>query len=110
MEISVNNMTYGIELVDNNSNELLMSDGGHHFGVTNYKKRMIYIMNDLREDIFYSVLRHELVHVYIECYGMFQINWEEEVVCDFVAAHLVNINKDLQKIREEMKKARNNDE
>ena len=41
---------------------------------------------------------------------MCQINWEEEVVCDFVAAHLVNINKDLQKIREEMKKERNKDE
>lgn len=91
MEIKINNNTYKIFEVEANDEELKMEDGEYHTGVTDFHKKEIYIANNLNQDCKRYTLIHELTHALIDSYGFMQVDWNDEIVADFVGNYFVNI-------------------
>lgn len=105
--VRINNIDYVLKIIKWNDERLRMPDGDFHFGVTNMKEKEIYIANNLPEQTLENTLRHEIIHAYIDAYGMLQVEWNDEIIADFIAAHFKNIIITLEiitnKIMEEKK-------
>lgn len=107
-KVRVNNIDYGIKVIDWDDERLRMPDGELHFGVTNMKENEIYIANNLPEQTMTTTLIHEVTHAYIDAYGLLQVCWTDEIVADFMGAHLENIINTLQKVSDEMAREKEN--
>ena len=71
------------------------------FGITKYPEHQIWICKDMCEEQKIHTLKHELTHCYIWNYGLYNVpNFNEEMVCDFVAS----INDFINEVIEEFKK------
>lgn len=103
MEIKINNNTYKIFFVNSNSEKLQMEDGEFHSGTIDFYKKEIYIADDLNQDTLRYTLIHELTHAVIDSYGFLQVDWNDEVVADFMANYIPNIADFLNKIEEKSK-------
>ena len=101
-KVKINNIDYGIKVIDWDDERLRMPDGDYHFGVTNFKEKEIYIANNLKDETMTNTLIHELTHAFIDSYGLLQVEWNDEIVADFMGAHLENIVNTLQEISDEM--------
>ena len=101
--IKVHNNTYNIHLINKNSKYLVMDDGEVHSGVTNFITKDIYIRNDLNGSSFKYTLYHEVTHAYIESYGLLQIDWNDEIVADFIANYMIDILKKINEIESKLK-------
>ena len=102
----INNYEYKIRIVKWNDRNLMMEDGKYHFGVTNFKDKEIYIANNLKAEAFMNTMIHELIHAYIDSYGLLQIKWDDEIVADFVSTYLENIGNTLEEISKKLEKGR----
>lgn len=96
IKININNIDYIFKIVEWNDERLKMEDGDFHFGVTNFKDKEIYIANNLSEQTKRTTIIHEITHAFIDSFGMLQIDWNDEIVADFISAHLDNINEVLE--------------
>jgi len=72
-------------------------------GDTLFIKKKIYINSTMEDDLVYETIKHELVHAYLFSYGMGQIKFDEEVVCDFVSTYGDSIIKDSKDLFEAYK-------
>lgn len=103
MQVKIHNNIYNIHLINKNSKYLVMDDGEVHSGVTNFITKDIYIRNDLNDSSLKYTLYHEITHAYIESYGLLQIDWNDEIVADFIANYMIDIfetiNEILNKLR-----------
>lgn len=92
MKFTVNGFEYEIEEVDKNNDNLKMDDG-YHWGICDYEKRKIFIWKDLSFSNKKQTLLHEVTHAFIEANGFIQVRLTDEIVSDFVAAYISDIQK-----------------
>lgn len=85
MVIELNENRYAVKIVKYDDENLLMEDGDYHFGVTDFKDKIIYIADNLSNYAFKNTLLHEITHAVIDSFGFLQVDWTEEVVADFMA-------------------------
>lgn len=104
MEIKINNNNYKIYEVPPDSEELKMKDGEYHSGITDFYKKEIYIADNLSDDAKRYTLIHELTHALIDSYGFLQVEWNDEIVADFMGNYFLNIYDILSKLSEGEKK------
>lgn len=100
MQIKINNNDYEFWMLPPDSVELKMEDGTYHTGVTDFHKKKIYIADNLDKDTQRYTIINELIHAMIDSYGFMQIDWNDEIVADFIANYLPNILKILSDIEE----------
>ena len=82
----------------------LMVDGSYRAGTTHFRDCTIYVSNDTSEEVLKRVLLHEITHAFIFANGMKQVNWDEEVIADFVESNYFDIQKVYEKVVEELLK------
>lgn len=100
MELKIHNNTYNLYFVDEHDDRLLMPDNEYHTGVTNFTKKEIYIRNNLNVDSYRYTVVHELTHAIIDSYGLLQVDWNDEIVADFIANYYYDIIEILTKIED----------
>lgn len=95
MKVRVNKRDYKIEIKDSDSLEGL--------GLTNYKKGIIEILDNLDKELTKSTILHELTHAYLFEYGMPKEEYTLEDVCNFIGAYaeeiVIKSNNILNKIK-----------
>lgn len=67
------------------------------YGYTYYPTQKILINKDLCVEQQTFTLKHELAHCYIWNYGLYHVNYEEEILCDIVASSNDFINEVVNK-------------
>lgn len=97
VKFKVRNLDYTLHIVDTN-NENLILDGVSRAGIAYRKECKIYIVNDLKPQMFARVLLHELSHAFIYASGMVQVEWNEENVADFIENNFEDLEFTLNKI------------
>lgn len=103
-KVKINEYNYKVRVVGWNNSHLLMRDGEYHFGVTDYKEKVIWLANNLPEEAFINTLLHEVTHAYIDSYGMLQVKWDDEIVADFLSTHVISMGRTLESIANQMEK------
>ena len=98
MKIKINNFEYEIYFVEWNDEHLKIDDNDYRCGMTYFKDKRIYIANNLKKDSYDYTLKHELTHAIIDSYGFLQIEWDDEIVADFMAIYSNVLNEILYKI------------
>lgn len=104
MQVKIHNNIYNIHLINKNSKYLVMDDGEVHSGVTDFITKDIYIRNDLNDSSLKYTLYHEIIHAYIESYGLLQIDWNDEIVADFVANYMIDILGTIDEITSKLRR------
>lgn len=104
MQVKIHNNIYNIHLINKNSKYLVMDDGEVHSGVTDFITKDIYIRNDLNDSSLKYTLYHEITHAYIESYGLLQIDWNDEIVADFIANYMIDIFKTIDEISNKLRR------
>lgn len=89
--IKINNNEYDIYFVKADDDRLLMEDGSYHSGITDFIRKEIYIKENLVESTLQYTLFHELTHALMDSYGFLQVDWNDEIVADFVANNALTI-------------------
>lgn len=102
IDVKIHNNMYKVFFVDPTCKKLIFNDGIRS-GVTYFKKKEIYIRNDLNSDSLRYTLYHEITHAYIESYGFLQVDWNDEVVADFIANYMIDIFETIAEITEKLK-------
>jgi len=95
MKIKIDKHIYKIQEVEKASEELTTNDPNEAWGRCNYTKRTIYLRKDLDLYTKRKTLIHELTHAFIEAYGFYQVDFNNEIVCDFLgnyASEIINIS------------------
>lgn len=87
IELKINDFKYELLLVDNNDERLEVGDDDYRSGVTDFREKKIYIANNLNNDSYKYTLKHELTHAIIDSYGLLQVEWNDEIVADFMAIY-----------------------
>lgn len=103
-QVKIHNNTYKVHFVDEKSEHLIMDDGETHSGTIDFVTKDIYIRNDLNDDSLKYTLYHEVTHAYIESYGLLQVEWNDEIVADFVANYMLDICKTIDEIASKIRK------
>lgn len=109
LEIKIHNYKYKIIFAKEKDERLLMEDGSYHSGVTDFIKKEIYIREDLSDQALTYTINHEITHAIIDSYGMLQVEWNDEIVADFIAVHLQTFQNIFEQINEQDKKNKSND-
>lgn len=104
MQVKIHNNIYNIHLINKNSKCLVMDDGEVHSGVTDFITKDIYIRNDLNDSSLKYTLYHEITHAYIESYGLLQIDWNDEIVADFIANYMIDIFETIDEISNKLRR------
>lgn len=104
MQVKIHNNIYNIHLINKNSKYLVMDDGEVHSEVTDFITKDIYIRNDLNDSSLKYTLYHEITHAYIESYGLLQIDWNDEIVADFVANYMIDILGTIDEITSKLRR------
>lgn len=104
MQVKIHNNIYNIHLINKNSKYLVMDDGEVHSGVTDFITKDIYIRNDLNDSSLKYTLYHEITHAYIESYGLLQVDWNDEIVADFVANYMIDILGTIDEITSKLRR------
>lgn len=98
MKININNINWKIKFVPASSGELMRYDGTYTIGMTDNRKKTIFLYNDLNESLLYKVFCHELVHAFCFSYDLNFSVKEEERMADFIATY----GKDILDMTDEM--------
>lgn len=93
MKLKINNFEYELLFVDNNDECLNVGDNDYRSGITDFREKKIYIANNLKKDSYNYTLKHELTHAIIDSYGFLQVEWNDEIVADFMAIYSKKINE-----------------
>ncbi len=91
MKFTVNNIEFEILEVDKYDENLKIDDNDYRWGMCNYIQRKIYLWKDLSFVNKKQTLIHEVTHAFIEANGFIQVKFDNEIICDFVAAFLSDI-------------------
>lgn len=98
MKVKINGLLY--EIIEELDGDKVFADkefeGKPHvmrLGLTEYREQKIYLYKDMSEERKRSVLIHELTHAFIEAYGFYQNEFNEEQLCEFMAIYSNKINK-----------------
>ena len=102
MVIELNENKYQIKIVKPDDENLLMEDGDYHFGVTDFNNKIIYIANNLSNSAFKYTLLHEITHAVIDSFGFLQVEWNDEIVADFIANYSTMITDKYNLIMEKL--------
>lgn len=108
MNIKINNFDYKIIFVKEKDDRLLMNNS-YHSGITDFIKKEIYIQEDLPKQSMTYTLMHELTHAVIDSYGMLQVEWNDEIVADFMAIYLPVFTDISKQMEEQQVKNKTND-
>lgn len=103
MVIELNENRYAVKIVKYDDENLLMEDGDYHFGVTDFNKKIIYIADNLSNSAFKYTLLHEITHAVIDSFGFLQVEWNDEIVADFMANYSTMIADKYNLIMEKLK-------
>lgn len=87
MKLKINNYEYELLFVDNNDEHLDVGDNDYRSGITDFREKKIYIAKNLNNDSHSYTLKHELTHAIIDSYGFLQVEWNDEIVADFMAIY-----------------------
>ena len=87
MLITLNNDRYTIEVVEPD-NENLLFEGKYRTGITYFVDKTIYIANNLNKYTLKYTLLHELTHAVQDSFGFLQVEWNDEIVADFMANYM----------------------
>ena len=98
IKLKINNNNYEMCFVNPDNENLKMDDGEYHSGVTDFITKKIYIRNMLGEDSLRYTIIHELTHAIIDSYGFLQVEWNDEIVADFMANYIFVLSDLTEKI------------
>ena len=98
MKLQINNFEYTLYFVDWNDEHLKFDDNDYRSGMTYFKEKEIYIANNLKNDSYAYTLNHELTHAIIDSYGFLQVDWNDEIVADFMAIYKNILNELIDKV------------
>lgn len=85
MKIIINNIPWKIKVIPASSEDLRRYNGTMTIGMTDANTNTIYISKDLKGQIIYDVLCHELVHAYCFSYNIFMDIEDEEHMAQFIS-------------------------
>lgn len=92
LQARIHDELYTINFVDSKNDKLISpEDDRIHWGITRFEEKGIYIRDDLDEGTTKKILIHELVHAFVESYGFGQVDWDEEIVADFLEQYFQEI-------------------
>lgn len=102
MQLVIHNTIYEVQFVKSDDKHLLMEDNEYHSGVTDFINKTIYINKNLKNDnsISYTVM-HELTHAMIDSYGFLQVDWNDEIIADFMALYSSKLYELAEKVEEQ---------
>lgn len=103
IDVKIHNNMYKVFFVDSTCEKLIFNDEIRS-GITYFTKKEIYIRNDLNSDSIRYTLYHEITHAYIDSYGFLQVDWNDEIVADFIANYMIDIFETITEITEELNK------
>ncbi len=98
MKFIMNNEVWEILKVEKDKivdrfNKDMEEEVSYVFGLTIYSNHEIWLNEEMCKDQMIKTLRHELTHAYIWTFGLHHLPaYEEEMVCDIVAASSFIIN------------------
>lgn len=98
MELEINNNTYKIFFVNPDDTRLQIENEDFKSGIIDFIKKEIYIANNLNKDTLRYTLIHELTHAVIDSYGFLQVEWNDEIIADFMGNYLLTILKLIEEI------------
>ncbi len=104
MKLVVNELKYEVTMTDkvNDADDL---------GIFNCETQTIKIKSSLSNEQKIRTFLHELAHLYMWCYGFADAEFNEETICNFIAAYFEPMQKDLKRfICEFIKKEEKNSE
>jgi len=104
MKLQINNFEYELYFVDWDDEHLKIDDNDYRSGMTYFKEKEIYIANNLKNDSYKYTLMHELTHAIIDSYGFLQVEWNDEIVADFMAIYKNILNELIEKVIDEKTK------
>ena len=107
IKFKINGIEWYLEIVDINDKGLKIEEGDYRVATIHYEETTIYVQEELfeaDESLIRQVLIHEIVHAYQSSYGMLQIEWSEEIVADFIAAHIKSILRTYYEITSEIER------
>lgn len=90
MKLVVNELKYEVTMTDkvNDADDL---------GIFNCETQTIKIKSSLSNEQKIRTFLHELVHLYMWCYGFADAEFNEETICNFIAAYFEPMQKDLKR-------------
>lgn len=102
MNFRVNGLTWEFQSV-RRANEKLKVRDDECLGVTYFKDLQIFVDCTLSRELFRQTIIHELIHAFAFSYGAQLEGYEktEELLCNFMGAHLDEIYITANKIMEE---------
>lgn len=103
MKIKINRYTYELLQVDSNDENLNVGDNDFRSGITDFRTKKIYIAKGLSEDSQNYTIIHELTHAIMDSYGFLQVEWNDEIVADFMAIYVYEIERILNLIKNSCK-------
>lgn len=91
MKFTLNRIDWEVLVVPPNDPHLCI-DSGACYGVTDLRAQEIYIDGSLSKVVFKQTVIHELVHAFKWSYGIYFPTVDvDEVISDFMGAHLCTI-------------------
>ena len=90
MKLVVNKLKYEVTMTDkvNDADDL---------GIFNCETQAIKIKSSLSNEQRIRTFLHELAHLYMWCYGFADAEFNEETICNFIAAYFEPMQKDLKR-------------
>lgn len=108
MELVINDLTWEVKFM---SKESLTFDNLELCGLTQKVELEILLNEELKLDLSYRTIIHELVHAYLWSYGLENNDgYSEENLANFVEGYMKNIGRDADLIFNELCKRRSSDE
>lgn len=109
MFFNINNSIWQIkevesEIILKRYNEGMDEEGTYCFGLTLYPEHEIWLNKSMCDDQKIKTLKHELTHCFIWNYGLYNVRYSEEVVCDLVTSSNDFINDIVGKFKSNKKK------
>ena len=101
--IVLNNQRWDVFLVPPYDENLYRSDGSLTIGMCDSTNRVIYVSNNLDEDLFYKVLAHEITHAAMTAYKVNLTYDQEELLANIIATYGEEIVYITNKVFKKMK-------
>lgn len=102
---TINNMVWTIREVDRLDQNLYMEyDEEFHFGVCNLKENIVFFDGTQSKERLINTLTHEMAHVFMCAYGFLQVDFNDEIVADFIASYGKSISNIVEDYIEEREK------
>ena len=98
----INGQNYKVFFVNSDDEKLYLE--GQRIGKSYLLDGEIYIDKTLNDYYMKKVLIHEVTHAFLYNYGFSQVQFDKEVICDFLEYHAENIINQVEEILQKYKK------